>query len=303
MNDPGMDLRDLRYFAVCCEAGGLTAAATRLHVAQPTLSHAIARLERVLGQRLIERSPNRRAPFKPTAAGRAVLARLRVVDSELSGLEDDLAAIEGVVRGELRIASIQSINATLLPAPLARFARAHPDVRLTLRTLPSGDIPAAVRDGRVDLGLMAGPPEAQPGVVFTVVAREDFVLIVRADHRLAERSEVQLAELVDEPLVLVPPDTITGSLIQRAFQQAGIEPRIVLALDSGEGLRETVRAGLGSTILPEGYLPPSDRDLRSVRLGRPAPRRTVVGVTRVGTGLPRVVTAFMAGLRDVIRRP
>lgn len=295
-----MDLRDLRYFAACCEAGGLTAGAARLHVAQPTLSHAIARLERSLGQRLIERSPNRRAPFKPTAAGRVVLARLSVVDSELAGLEDDLAAIEGVVRGELRIASIQSINATLLPAPLARFARAHPEVRLTLRTLPSGDIPAAVRDGRVDLGLMAGPPDQQSGVSLTTVAHEDFVLIVRRDHPLAARSEVQLAELADEPLVLVPPDTITGGLIHRAFLQAGVEPHIVLALDSGEGLRETVRCGLGSTILPEGYLPPSDRDLRAVRLGAPAPRRTVVGVTRVGTGLPRVVAVFMAELRAVV---
>lgn len=297
-----MDLRDLRYFAACCDAGGLTAGAARLHVAQPTLSHAIARLERELGQRLIERSTNRRAPFKPTAAGRAVLARLRTVDGELSALEDDLAAIEGVVRGELRIASIQSINATLLPTPLARFARSHPQVRLTLRTLPSGDVPGAVRDGRVDLGLMAGPAEDQPGVAMTVVAREDFVLIVRADHPLAERSEVPLAALADEPLVLVPPDTITGALIQRAFVQAGVSPRVVLALDSGEGLRETVRAGLGSTILPEGYLPPSDRDLRSVRLAKPAPRRTIVGVTRVGTGLPRVVSAFMADLREVVRR-
>lgn len=297
-----MDLRDLRYFAACCEAGGITAAAARLHVAQPTLSHAIARLERACAQPLVERSPNRRAPFKPTAAGRAVLARLRVVDAELSRLEDDLAAIEGVVRGELRIASIQSINATLLPAPLARFARAHPQVRLTLRTLPSGDIPAAVRDGRVDLGLMAGPPDALPGLAITVVAREDFVLIVRADHPLAGRGEVQLAELADEPLVLVPPDTITGSLIHRAFAQAGVEPRVVLALDSGEGLRETVRAGLGSTILPEGYLPPSDAGLRSLRIARPAPRRTVVGATRAGTGLPRAVSEFLAGLRSPGRR-
>jgi len=200
----------------------------------------------------------------------------------------------------LRIASIQSINATLLPGPLARFARAHPEVRLTLRTLPSGDVPAAVRDGRVDLGLMAGPPDPQPGVALTVVAREDFVLIVRAEHRLAARREVRLSELADEPLVLVPADTITGALIQRAFEQAGVEPRTVLALDSGEGLRETVRAGLGSTILPEGYLPPSDRDLRSVRLAAPSPRRTVVGVTRVGTGLPRAVTVFMAELRAVV---
>ncbi|MBN8527183.1 MAG: LysR family transcriptional regulator, partial [Planctomycetes bacterium] len=267
-----MDVRDLRYFAACCESGGITAAAARLHVAQPTLSHAIARLERELGQALVERSPNRRAPFKPTAAGRAVLARTRTVDAELSGLEDDLAAIEGVVRGELRIASIQSINATLLPAPLARFARAHPEVRLTLRTLPSADVPAAVREGRVDLGLMAGPPEALPGLDATVVAREEFVLIVRSGHPLAQRGEVRLAELADEPLVLVPPDTITGGMIQRAFAQAGIAPRVVLALDSGEGLRETVRAGLGSTILPEGYLPPSERDLRPVRLARPAPR-------------------------------
>lgn len=288
-----MDLRDLHYFAACCEAGGITAAAARLHVAQPTLSHAIARLERHLGQPLIERSANRRAPFAATAAGRAVLARLRSVDGELSALEDELAALEGVVRGELRIASIQSLNATLLPAPLARFARAHPQVRLTLRTLPSGDVPGAVRDGRADLGLMAGPAGPRPGVALTEVAREDFVLIVRSDHALAARRAVRLADLGDEPLVLVPPDTTTGALLEAAFAAAGTTPRVLLRLDSGEGLREMVRAGLGSTILPSGYLPAADPVLRSVRLAAPAPQRTVVGVTRTGSGLPRAATAFL----------
>ena len=298
MNDDVLDLRDLRYFAACCSEGGLTAAARHLNIGQPTLSHAMARLERRLGETLLERPANRRAGVRPTAAGKLLLVRARQVEGQLSGLQDDFAALRGVVRGELTICSIQSLNATRLPRPLARFAAAHPGIALTLRTVASDEVPGAVREGRFDLGFLALPALGSfPGIELTTVAREAFVAIVRADHPLAGEKQLALRRLADHPLVLVPPDTLTGAIIHRACRQAGFTPRPVLALESGEALRETVRAGLGCTILPEGYLPPTDSELRAIRLVDPTPRREVVAATRSEVPLSRAAAAFLAAVR------
>ena len=298
-----LDLRDLRYFAACCEAGQLTAAARRLRIGQPTLSHAMARLERRLGEPLLERPAQRRAGVSPTAAGRALWARARAVAGELAGLHDDLAALQGVVRGDLQIASIQSLNATLLPGPLARFATAHPGVAITLRTLSSDEVPTAVREGRVELGFLAGPPRERPADLESrLVVREAFVALVRADHPLGQAGEIPFRRLAEVPLVLVPPDTPTGVVIARACRQAGITPRVLLRLESGEALRETVRAGLGCTILPEGYLPEHDRGLVAVRLTDPTPRRDVVVASRSGQSRSRAAEAFLQELGQPVGR-
>lgn len=299
IHDDAIEFRDLRYFVACCDEGSLTAAAARLHIGQPTLSYAMTRLEKRLGERLLERPANRRAGVRPTAAGKVLLARAHQVAVHVAGLRDDLAALKGVFSGELTIGSIQSLNATLLPRPLARFAAAHPGIAITLRTIASDGVGAAVREGRIELGFLAASTAgAIAGVELATVAREVFVLIARHDHPLAKLSEIPLRRLADQPLVLVPADTSTGAIIHRACRQAGFIPRPVLSLESGEALRETVRAGLGCTILPEGYLPPADPELRAIRLVEPVPRREVLMATRHGEPLSRAAVAFLAMLRQ-----
>jgi DNA-binding transcriptional LysR family regulator len=302
VHDDAIEFRDLRYFVACCEEGSLTAAAAKLRIGQPTLSYAMTRLEKRLGERLLERPANRRAGVRATAAGRILLARAHHVAVEVAGLRDDLAALKGGVSGALTIGSIQSLNATLLPRPLARFAVAHPGIAITLRTIASDGVVAAVREGRIELGFLAASvsgPSAGPsaGVELATVAREAFVLIARHDHPLAKLAEIPLRRLADQPLVLVPSDTSTGAIIHRACRQAGFTPRPVLALESGEALRETVRAGLGCTILSEGYLPPADPELRAIRLVDPIPRREVLVATRHEEPLSRAAAAFLAVLR------
>ena len=146
-----MELRDLNYFLACVEHRSVTAAARAIHVAQPTLSHALARLEREAGVRLLDRRP--RDDLRPTAAGRLLLARARDARAAIDGFTADLAALQGMARGELLVASIQSLNATLLPAPIARFVARYPGVALGVRTHPAEAIAQAVRHGREEIGL------------------------------------------------------------------------------------------------------------------------------------------------------
>lgn len=288
-----MDLRDLQYFLAIVEAKSLTLAARRVHAAQPTLSHSLARLEAELGERLLERKA--RAPLRLTDAGELVATRARQALSAVTSLEDDLAALRGHVGGSLRVAAIQSLSVTLLPKALARLAREYPSVKPSVRTLAAESIARAVASGRVDIGLLAGAPRpALRGLSVTLLFEEPLVALMHRTDPLARAKRLRLAQLARRELVLVPDGTFLSDIIHAACEQAGFSPNVRLTLASAEALRETVRAGLGLTILPRGYAAPADRDLVSVPLTRPTPKREVLLVERGPDQLatPRAVAAF-----------
>jgi DNA-binding transcriptional LysR family regulator len=287
-----MELRDLRYFVACVEQGTMTGAARQVHVAQPTLSHALARLEEEAGERLLERRAGDR--LRPTGAGGLLLARARAAIAAVDGFGDDLAGLRGLVRGQLHIAAIQSLNVTLLPAPLAAFAARHPGIEVSVRTHPAETLADAIRQGRDEVGLVAGaPPETLRSLTVRRLYQERFVAIVHRADPLARRRQIPLAALRDRPLALVPSGTYTAAVIHSACERAGFLPRVALTLDSGEGLREVVRAGRGITILPERYLPPGDAALRSVRLVDPTPVRDVLALQNPARAVTRAAAAFL----------
>ena len=290
-----MELRDLRYFLAAVEHGSLSAGGRALHAAQPTLSHAIARLERELGEALLERPRHRRGGVSPTAAGKRLAQRSRRALAELAGVRGDLAELHGLLAGELTIGSIQSLNLTLLPGPLARFARRHPRVELRLRTHPGEDLAGELRTGRCDLAFVAGvPAEASRGCRRRLLEREEFVAIVRRDDTLARHRRLPLARLASRPWLSVLSGTYTRQLLERACRQAGFTPQVVLELESGEALRETVRAGFGLTVLPAGYLRADDPGLVAVQLVQPTPLREVVALMPADRPATRVAEAFLA---------
>ena len=288
-----MDLRDLEYFLAVVEAKSVTLAARRVHAAQPTLSHALARLESELGERLLERKA--RTPLRLTDAGELVAARARQALSAITALKDDLASLRGHVGGQLRIAAIQSLSATLLPGALARLAREFPDIKPSVRTLAAESIARAVASGRADVGLLAGAPRASlRGLSVRLLFEEPLVALMKKSDPLAKSKRLRLAQLASRELLLVPDGTFLSDIIHAACDQAGFSPRVRLTLASAEALRETVRAGLGITLLPRGYAAPSDRDLAAGALSHPPPKREVLLVER-GPGqlaTPRSAQAF-----------
>ena len=290
-----MELRDLRYFLACVDEGNVTRAGVRVHAAQPTLSHAIRRLEREAGIRLLERRPRHR--LRPTPAGEMLAARARRTLEVIRGFSDDLAALQGLISGTLRVAAIQSLAVTLLPAALARYAKKFPGVEIDAHVAPADEILTALRDGRADVGLIAGPPPMLPKVITAErLYREPFVAVVRASDPLARRSQVRIADLKDCPFVLVRASSPTGTVIHAACAAAGLVPRVRLTIDSGEALLELVRAGVGLTILPARYLDRAHEDLRAVRLVRPTPWREVFALGPPGEP-SAAATAFLHLLR------
>jgi DNA-binding transcriptional LysR family regulator len=294
-----MELRDLRYFLACVDEGNVTRAGQRIHAAQPTLSHAIRRLERETGARLLERRPRHRV--RPTPAGELLAARARRTLEVIRGFSDDLAALQGLLTGSLRVAAIQSLAVTLLPPALALYAGKFPGVQIDARVGQADAILDVVRDGRADVGLLAGPTPIVPAAVTAErLYREPFVAVVRTADPLARRTQIPMAELKDRPLVLVPASSPTGATIHAACVAAGLTPKIRMTIDSGEALREMVRAGVGITILPARYLSGPQKGLRAVRLVRPTPWREVFALRSPGEP-SAAAAAFLDLLRKQVR--
>ncbi|NRA37952.1 MAG: LysR family transcriptional regulator [Planctomycetes bacterium] len=293
-----MELRDLEYFLCCIEHGSLTQAAAELHVTQPTLSHAISRLEDAAGEALLYRPANKRNPLTVTPAGELLQQRSQRIQDELQGFNQDLDAMRGLLRGHLRLCGIQSLNLTLLPGVLAQFSQQHQQIEVHLSTRPSDEIPQLVRSGHDEIGIFAGAPShALDKLRQEELYREDFVAIVRQDDPLASQQTIGIKELIGRDLLLMNANSYTGTTIYQACQKAGFTPHPRLSLESGEALRETVRAGLGLSILPRGYLTDNDADLRAINLVKPTPWRQVLAISLVDRELSRAANAFLTTLR------
>lgn len=298
-----MDLRDLHYFRICAETGHLSRAAEQLHLSQPAVTQSINRLERDLGHQLLYRPANRRKALQVTEAGRLVLQRAANAMAELDTLREELSELAGMLRGTIHLAGIQSLNLTLMPQVLAAFAADHPQIEVQLHTHPSSHIADELRDGRADIGIIAAGDEQDfLGLEVVDLYQEDFVVIVRHDDELAGLQQIELKRIAERDLLLVSPDSYSGAVILNACAEAGFEPPVRLVLESGEALRECVRAGLGLSILPRGYLTAQESELRAVSIVRPKLQRRVLALHSSQRQISRAAAHFLTTLQEQARK-
>lgn len=270
-----VDLRDVRYFAAVVEQGSLSRAADVLKVSQPTLSHAIARLEDGLGGAVWRRTQNRRAGVVPTELGQKVLERGGRAVFELDALSKDAAMLLGLSAGALRVGAVQSLTATLLPWWVSRFLAEHPAIVLDLPLVTSESAAGLVKEGKIDAALVVGPLPGDALLKRMRCGEQELVAVVHASHALAKQREVALSALASEPFVFVPAGTFAAVAIEELCRRAGFVPKVRARLASISGLCAMVRAEVGITILPQGSVSAGERDLVEVPFARPRPRRAV----------------------------
>ncbi|MER7250945.1 LysR substrate-binding domain-containing protein [Kribbella sp. NPDC000426] len=250
-----MELRQLRSFVVVAEEMNVGRAAARLHLTQPSLSRQIAALERDLGVELFARVKKR---FVMTAAGQTFLADAQDL---LRRSDEAVRAAQRTQRGELgslRLRFVQSATFSPLPQILGAFRQAYPEVVLDLESWTTLRQTEALRDGRIDVGLLrpTAPADATtvvrlaPDLASRVVAEDSLVAVLPARHRLARRKRLRLAELADEPFVFYsrPSGPVVHDTIIGFCRAAGFTPRIQQAADV-QTIVALVAAGLGVSLL------------------------------------------------------
>ncbi|MFF4241451.1 LysR family transcriptional regulator [Actinomadura geliboluensis] len=243
-----MELRQLEYFVAVTEEASFTKAAARLHVAQPGVSAQIRQLERELGQPLLDRSGR---TVRLTEAGAAVLPYARAALAAVSGARFAVDELTGLLRGHVTVGTIDWIRSLDLPGLIAEFHRDHPDVEVTVIQEDTDTLTEGLRSGRVDLAFLGLGADAPAGIATRVVIEQDLYAAVSHDHPLARRPTITLRALADEALISLPKGTGVRAVLDRAFADAGLRPRIAFEAGEPPVVAQIAAHGLGVGVLPE----------------------------------------------------
>lgn len=240
-----MNLRQARYLTAIAEEGGITAAARKLYITQPSLSQMVHQIETELGIIIFDRSSQ---PLRPTYAGERVLHAARMILSANEILEQELIEIRQEDRGQLRLGISMQRSVHLLPRILPEFHRAYPKVILKLREAGSAALEQLALEGQVDLAL-ASTESAVPGLVYQLLQSETVGILAGPDSPLAQRlpsgTPISLEQTLGTPLVALKQGHNVRVIQDRLFQELGQQPFLFLETDSMEAARQvTLSCGL-----------------------------------------------------------
>ncbi len=253
----------MRYAVAVAEERSFTKAAERCFVVQSALSHQIKSLEREIGVQLFARTSRR---VELTPAGEAFVTAAREALQATERAMVDASAADGRVRGTLTIGVIPTVTAVDVPRVLANFHATHPAVKVRLRGGGSEQFISEIRAGQLDMAFL-GLAECTPpqGIAFRELSHEALVATLSANHRLAQRKRLTLADLADETFVDFPSGSAGRAQGDLAFQTAGLQREVAFEAMTTDLIVGLIRNGLAVGLLSE-HVVPDDSDVVAIPL-------------------------------------
>ncbi len=292
----------LQVLSEVVRQGSFSGAADALSYTQSAISQAIARLEAEVGAILVVRD---RRGVKPTAAGATLVEHAEAIFAQIKAAEADLAAVLGVRAGRLRVASFPSAGSTLMPLAVANFRRGHPDVALTLAEGEPEEIAPRLRAGEFDLALLFEFPgvRERPGAGLRTVAllEDPMHVALPADHRLAAKPRLRLADLREEDWVQTSESSPCARHVVRLCLGAGFDPHVTFESDDYETVQGLVASGVGVALVPRLALSHVHPGIVVRELSPRSPARTVVAATMSKPGVAPAARRMIKILDDVAR--
>jgi len=298
-SEPALIAIAYRYFMAVAELGSVRAASRDLNVAASAISRQLILLETALGNRLFDRSGR---GLKLAPAGEILLRGLRRAAQGHENTLDELAALRRLTRGLLRIATVESVSASVLPDMLEHFMRSYPGIQVAVTVAGSEAVTQLVREHQAELGFTFNPSSLDG---LEVLASRDLDLgaIMAPDHPLASAKKLSLADCAAHPLAWPSPglslrailDSIPAARkLRPAFEcnslrlMASLASRgSCIAFQTVIGIERELAAG---TLV---FVPLSDKRL-------PVDRLRIVA--RTGAGARPTVEAFLEIVQHYLRK-
>lgn len=235
-------LRQLRYFAVLGEELNYRRAAERLFITQPALSTAIKQLEHAFGVQLFTRSTRE---VSLTDLGAAWLPQVQQAIAGVDAVVDNLVMLSGTRQGVLRLGYLIGTGADLLFRVVRHFEAAYPDVTVEPIEFDFADPTAGLAEGTTEVAIIR-PPVDLAGHRTLILDSESWVACLPRDHRLAQRSEVAIGELLEDPIVCAPLTAGTWRDYWLAMDVRGNRPPAIAAVAATyEAETTAIARGLG----------------------------------------------------------
>jgi LysR family hydrogen peroxide-inducible transcriptional activator len=296
-----MNLRDLRYLVALADTKHFGRAAEKSHVSQPTLSAQIRKLEDYLGVQLVERQPRKVAL---TDVGERVVDRARRILRDSDEMVELAKLSRDPLSGKLRVALIPTLGPYLLPTVAPKIRKALPKLQLLLYEYQTEVLLQRLRDGELDLGILALGHETED-FEKRVLFDEPFTVALPATHPLAKKASLKIEDLSGETLLLLEDGHCLRDQALDVCSRIDVREAQDFRATSLETLRQMVAAGLGITLLPELSTEGPFAQVRNLAVrpfAKPVPRRTIGAVWRKSSTRIPAVAAVCDVIAETVKK-
>ena len=246
-----MDARQLKFFLAIIDYGGFSRAAEQLLIAQPSLSQAIAGLERELGVPLFHRVGR---GVVPSDAAERLIGPARQVLRDLAAAQSAIDAVKGITTGAVEITSMPSPAVEPLTTIMTTFVQKHPDITLSVAAaFEPEDVLHAVRTGEVEIGLLGAPtPVKAADLRVLPIEDQELVLITTGNGSLAAADTIARTDLTGHGLIVAPKGSLMRALVDDVLS-SGVRAKVVAEVAHRTSILPLVLAGVADAVLPAGW--------------------------------------------------
>ena len=322
-----MELRQLQYVVQIAKEKNFSRAAEKLHIAQPSLSQQLSKLEREIGVMLFQRSTN---SVELTHAGKLFVDQAQKVLDLVEQIKQEMDDISLMRKGKLVIGSLPITGSHILPRVLPVFQSLYPEIEVTLLEETSSNLEMLTAQGQTDLTLLSYPV-SDASLVCERLIEEEILLALPAHHRLIGESEdgmnrksdhliealnqtgverpiparstpVHMAALQNENFIILKKGHGFRQITIDLCRNAGFDPNIVFESSNIETVQSLVAAGMGIALVPEMVARSKWSEFVPAYLrleGRPS--RTLVIAHRKDRYMSKAAKAFIQTMMDVVK--
>src|SRR3954451_22717039 len=252
-----MEIHQLRYFVAVAEESSFSRAAAREHVAQPSLSQQIQKLEAEIDQRLFDRLSR---TVVVTEAGKCLLEDAREILGDMAGARGCLDDLQQDISGGLNIGAILTMAPYVLPKLIGKFQARYPKVVLEILEDTTEGLASRLEDGTLDIAIMSTCQQS-PALKSQLVAKEALLVLLPGRHPLAKKKKINWSDLKAEKFLLLHEAHCLSVQVCKLLASHNLRPELALRGAQLATIAEIVASGMGVSVVPqmmvERHLPPA----------------------------------------------
>ncbi|MDF2570290.1 MAG: cynR 5 [Sporomusa sp.] len=240
-----MELRQLEYFQMVCRLNSISKAAEHLHIAQPSVSIAIQKLEEELGIQLFHRTHRQ---ITPTSEGLIFLQRVNKILTQVGDSINEMNDLKSFPKGSIKIGIPPMIGIFLFPQIFAQFRKQYPHIELTAVEGGSLTIQNLVEQGRIDIGIITQSNSSSALEILPITTGQIHVCLP-PHHPLSSLASIPFNKLRDQPFILLKEDTYNRQVVIEECKKYHFTPNIVFSSSQVETIISLIELEIGISFL------------------------------------------------------